>query len=103
MNEIFADIPDEFIEEEPVLEKSYKRGKRRKKNITKAKRKYNICKNIYKIPWYNNLHQYSKNKIHCSCNLCRFRPTTNPNMKTIQDRKRILSMEQDLKEYYGTN
>ena len=21
-------------------------------------------------PWYNNLHQYSKNKIHCSCGLC---------------------------------
>ena len=20
--------------------------------------------------WYNNLHQYSKNKIHCSCGLC---------------------------------
>ena len=21
--------------------------------------------------WYDNLHQYSKNKIHCSCPLCR--------------------------------
>ena len=21
-------------------------------------------------PWYDNLHQYSKNKIHCSCKLC---------------------------------
>ena len=21
-------------------------------------------------PYYNNLHQYSKNKIHCSCRLC---------------------------------
>ena len=20
--------------------------------------------------WYNNLHQYSKNKIHCSCPMC---------------------------------
>jgi hypothetical protein len=20
--------------------------------------------------WYNNLHQYSKNKIHCSCSMC---------------------------------
>ena len=20
--------------------------------------------------WYDNLHQYSKNKIHCSCNIC---------------------------------
>lgn len=22
-------------------------------------------------PWYDNLHQYSKNKIHCSCTMCR--------------------------------
>ena len=22
------------------------------------------------IPYYDNLHQYSKNKIHCSCPLC---------------------------------
>ena len=22
------------------------------------------------FPWYSNLHQYSKNKIHCSCPLC---------------------------------
>ena len=21
--------------------------------------------------WYDNLHQYSKNKIHCSCPICR--------------------------------
>ena len=21
--------------------------------------------------WYDNLHQYSKNKIHCSCPMCR--------------------------------
>ena len=22
------------------------------------------------FPWYNNLHEYSKNKIHCSCPMC---------------------------------
>lgn len=22
------------------------------------------------VPYYNNLHQYSKNKIHCSCGMC---------------------------------
>ena len=25
---------------------------------------------IYHHDWYDNLHQYSKNKIHCSCPLC---------------------------------
>ena len=25
---------------------------------------------IYHRDWYDNLHQYSKNKIHCSCPLC---------------------------------
>lgn len=26
---------------------------------------------LRKHPWYNNLHQFSKNKIHCSCSMCR--------------------------------
>ena len=71
-----------------------KRGRawRRYKNYTKAKRKrdidlqvnswnfavYNnpIKPNYYsptarlKYGWYNNLHQYGKNKIHCSCPDC---------------------------------
>lgn len=42
----------------------------------KALRKQKIAKMIYGsiIPgweYYDNLHQYSKNKIHCSCPLCR--------------------------------
>lgn len=64
------------------------RGWRRKKDFYKAKRKKNIylattdysykeINNIF-CPWqyctqyglYNNLHQYSKNKIHCSCAYC---------------------------------
>lgn len=64
------------------------RGWRRKKDFAKAKRKKNIdlatayynykeINNIF-CPWqyctqyglYDNLHQYSKNKIHCSCAYC---------------------------------
>lgn len=64
------------------------RGWRRKKDFVKAKRKKNIdlattyynykeINNIF-CPWqyctqyglYDNLHQYSKNKIHCSCAYC---------------------------------
>lgn len=48
------------------------RGWRRKKDFSKAKRKMEINKTYYSnnILLYNNLHQYSKNKIHCSCPLC---------------------------------
>lgn len=64
------------------------RGWRRKKDFNKAQRKKNIdlattyynykeINNIF-CPWqkftqyglYDNLHQYSKNKIHCSCAYC---------------------------------
>ena len=56
------------------------RAWRRYKNYVKAKRKQKIdwavssyywewyCSDGY--GWYKNLHQYSKNKIHCSCALC---------------------------------
>ena len=40
----------------------------------KALRKKRIAEEIYfdseEHPYYDNLHQYSKNKIHCSCPLC---------------------------------
>lgn len=37
----------------------------------KAKHKKHIAEDIYGWSWYHNLHQYSKNKVHCSCGLCR--------------------------------
>ena len=63
------------------------RAWRRYKNYTKAKRKREIDLDVSWYPnfWlgysdgeyifskrgmYNNLHQYSKNKIHCSCPMC---------------------------------
>lgn len=40
----------------------------------KALRKRQIVRNVYcwseNPDYYNNLHQYSKNKIHCSCPWC---------------------------------
>lgn len=37
----------------------------------KALRKRRITKEVYhEVSYYDNLHQYSKNKIHCSCPLC---------------------------------
>lgn len=49
------------------------RAWRRRKNVTKALRKLNITKHYWSFdshPYYSNLHQYSKNKIHCSCPMC---------------------------------
>ena len=67
---------DEFDEtqEETFGEKRQgrTRGDRRKKNARKAKRKKRIADAIYdnEEGYYDNLHQYSKNKIHCSCPMC---------------------------------
>lgn len=50
-----------------------KHAKRRKNNVRKALRKRKITEEVYNMNdfnYYNNLHQYSKNKIHCSCGLC---------------------------------
>ena len=49
------------------------RGERRKINFSHAVRKKKIDSQYpYNVnhPYYDNLHQYSKNKIHCSCPLC---------------------------------
>ena len=50
-------------------------GKNRRISILKALRKRRIDQDIYSYlnrdhGYYDNLHQYSKNKIHCSCPLC---------------------------------
>ena len=91
------------------------RGKawRRHKDYSKAKRKKDIDYSInagktYFHPWYDNLHQYSENKIHCSCPMCRnksknsgaaamYNGTSNP---TMMDLLRQLSMNDDYLEYF---
>ena len=42
----------------------------RYKMFSKALRKRNISNRVYGFDVYENLHQYSKNKIHCSCPYC---------------------------------
>ena len=69
----------EYSEKELLDQKEYiplvknrKRGERRKDNFRAAVRKRNLDRAIHAQPkdWYDNLHQYSKNKIYCSCPLC---------------------------------
>ena len=43
------------------------RAERRKLNIAKALRKKRLAGELYELEYYDNLHQFSKNKIHCSC------------------------------------
>lgn len=50
-------------------------GENRRISIVKALRKRTIANVMYNwydsgFSYYNNLHQYSKNKVHCSCPLC---------------------------------
>ena len=107
------------------------RAWRRYKNYTKAKRKreldlcdswwswsiYNnpIRPNYYssnykpKFGMYNNLHQYSKNKIHCSCSMCSAKTRNKGNRRklsgnyspsinyTIKDQKRKDEMDYEEK------
>ncbi len=47
------------------------KAERRYNDFKKAIRKREICRKVYNWEWYGNLHQYSKNKIHCSCPMCR--------------------------------
>lgn len=45
------------------------RAERRHNDFIKAVRKKKIAEHLYG-GYYDNLHQYSDNKIHCSCGMC---------------------------------
>lgn len=45
-------------------------AERRRRSHFAAVRRRKIAENVFGFSYYNNLHQYSKNKIHCSCPLC---------------------------------
>lgn len=102
------------------------RAWRRYKNYTKAKRKRDIDLDVgwypsfwlgypdgeYTFPkrgMYNNLHQYSKNKIHCSCPICSAKTRNKGHRRKAKnyapsinysrmDKRRYDSMINDLKE-----
>lgn len=89
------------------------RAERRHNNVKKAIRKQKLAEQLYNnstwggdsVPWYDNLHQYSKNKIHCSCFYCssktknkgkrrhlakNYAPSYNP---PVRDRRQIEYMD----------
>ena len=76
------------------------RAERRKDDYNKAIRKKNIAEHNYGLEYYDNLHQYSKNKIHCSCPLCSAKTSkygNTPNYKH-SDELKIESMNAKLAE-----
>ena len=85
----------------------------------KALRKRRIAKEIYhespEHPYYNNLHQYSKNKIHCDCPMCSAK-TRNKGKRRyksgnymrhlnykVSELKRQISMDDEEFEYTGSS
>ena len=69
------------------------RAERRRIDRNKAARKKNICETHYGFSYYDNDHQYSKNKIHCSCPLCSAK--TKINGHSISEMKKINSLESE--------
>ena len=82
-------------------------AERRHNDIVKALRKRQICRKYYGWEYYDNLHQYSKNKIHCSCPMCAAKTNTKYfhggkfGGKNLSPRYMRLweKMTQELKEY----
>ena len=93
-------------------------ARNREVSYRKALRKRRIAREIYSYgdyicEYYDNLHQYSKNKIHCSCPLCsaktrnkgrrikspgNYSPNINYNR---QDLRTQLSMDDMEKDFFG--
>ena len=65
-------------------------AEKRHNDWKKAIRKKKII-NAYGWDYYDNLHQYSKNKIHCSCPLCR--GISKHGESTISDRRKLEKMK----------
>lgn len=76
------------------------RAERRKNSFAKAKHKQNICRHNYGWEWYDNLHQYADNKIHCSCPLCSAKTGRyGPNDWPMPDKKKISEMRDQLFDF----
>ena len=105
---------DDFREDDFYTDKNRTAGDRRKKNYQKAvsRRNKDISRKIsfeygtaIVHPWYKHLHQYSKNKIHCSCPLCAFNAKRHGRVifgkkLPMGDKRREEACRQQLADYY---
>lgn len=82
------------------MEQRHDRAFIRKMAKKKARRKQWIVKHCYGWDYYDNLHQYSKNKIHCSCPLCRAKRMGNRiSYLSIAEQKKISAMKEQLLDF----
>ena len=98
-NEIFGmEITDEMAEKEFSSTKNNgkNRGDRRKQDFSKARRKQRM-----RSDYYGNLHQYSKNKIHCSCRLCRGKDYFGRHITTRQEHRFDDKFHAEMEEMYA--
>lgn len=98
--DIYSDLTDAEAELLFSTPKESKKGDRRKIDYKKAKRKARIdlARSCDGLPLYDNLHQYSKNKIHCSCRLCRGKDYFGRHITTEQEVKSRDEMLVELRE-----
>lgn len=96
------------------------RGYHRRMAIRHARRRKHLSDSIYwwynrgqGFSYYKNLHQYSKNKIHCSCMLCSAKTRNKGGRRNkkgnyapslnykISDRRKIDRMDYEENEFYN--
>lgn len=72
----------------------------------KALRKKRIASYLYGRNYYDNFHQYSKNKIHCSCGLCQLKSNVhgrgkyNGNYLSYRDKKEMVTAVEEFEMNY---
>lgn len=100
--DIYNNLTDAEAESLFSTPKDSRKGDRRKIDYKKAKRKARIdlARSYDGLPLYDNLHQYSKNKIHCSCRLCRGKDYFGRHITTEQEVKSRDEMLAELKELH---
>ena len=78
------------------------RAQRRYDSRRKALRKRRITKEVYlesdEHPYYDNLHQFSKNKIHCSCPDCQMKSRHCLKHSDLQKKEAMDSSMKELEE-----
>ena len=89
-------------------EKNRSRAFTRKMNWLKALRKRRIDREVSSpaLPdYYDNLHQYSKNKIHCSCPDCRGKEShlgeNSPRQRKISEQRKVAGMDAAMREEFS--
>ena len=94
---------------------AYNRDVSRRKALRKRRiSRYDYYYRVEEKDYYDNLHQYSKNKVHCSCPACQTK-TRNKGHRRYrkggyhrainykrQDLVRMIEMDQDMEETLGT-